>query len=281
MRSFVMLIIVLAVAFGGYQFFKHRQDVLANMPRASSLAVVVDVSPSMTQTCDALVATVKAEMRTMNIRKDSRFFLITTGDAASSYFPRPKLDTTLPQKATGPYSDGKTPEDFEAELREACSHFAATESSPIFGAINLMLDQLRATGCDAAARCKIVALTDLIENVARPVVLRITGKMDSSAGPLADNADIELLLCGYAAARAGTNLGVDPAPLLEAWAGIFSRSPRFQPFCEGMNDDGAKHQVRPPAAVPSPPAPRGQQITPQIRIAAPVHSSTAPPTMRL
>jgi hypothetical protein len=235
---------LLCLIVGGAVFVQSRLNIIADEPPAGSVGVVVDVSPSVTPPCGALRRITEDALKSVHISKGSRLVLVTTGDRFSSYFPAPKIDETVPSLGRGPMGEGL--EELFGKIADACAAFAPTESSPIFAAVKIALDQLRSRGCGPAAPCALVVITDMLETADAEVIRRI--RTDAPRGPKANslppktpalvpNEGVDVLICGFGSATAGTNYGIDVSPLKNAWSSLFTVSPRFQPFCEGTAQD--------------------------------------------
>jgi hypothetical protein len=206
---------------------------------SAQVALVWDVSPSMRPNCNTLEATVRATIAgpELRIRRDSKFFLIETGDKNRALDPRLVVELPIPRRVDavlgGEAADSARM--FYAALRRACNTLSTTDASPIHRSIDVALAALAGRGCTDAAACVVIVRSDLIENVNPAVVQRLSGTpaQGDSSQWLLTNSGARVRLCGWV--RESDVGGETPDQLLDRWRGLFSHPEvvEFLPFCPG------------------------------------------------
>src|ERR1044072_2051845 len=147
-------------------FVRWRMQVRSGAPPPGHLVAVWDTSTSVPRNCDALVATGKSALTSVNVEKGSRFALITTGSTASQFEPVLALDIEIPGKGGSIYSGtkaGTIPEAFFNQVQQACREFGSADGSSIFRAVEIAIEHVRTFGCTDNSNCRLVISTDLEE----------------------------------------------------------------------------------------------------------------------
>lgn len=224
-------VLLAAIATGAMKFVNWRLDAIANEPPSESMGLVVDVSPSMNVRCNVVERMVEEGLKARHIGKDSRVIVVSNGDQHSSWFPELKLNAPVSGQAAGPYGNGR--QDLTDQVKATCAQFTSTESSPIFAAVKIALEQLRSHRCGPAVPCSLHVLTDLLETADAEVIRRIGPHPPANPKPVVDNTGIDVVFCGWAVSKNGSAYGLDATPLKTGWASLFTVAPTFQPYCEG------------------------------------------------
>lgn len=232
MRTITTALFLVGLLVGSVLFVGWRFQVRNQAPPPGHLAAVVDTSTSVPRNCDALVATVKAELGNLNITKGSHFALITTGSSASKFEPVLALDTEIPRNTIfGGANGGNTREEFFGQIKHACEQFSAADGSSIFRAAEIGIEHMRTFGCADASNCHLIISSDLEENMNDAIRTRVYRGSEPASPALLDNTGIAITFCGYTQTTESGGPRTEAQSLVDGWKRLFKHPVTFRPYC--------------------------------------------------
>jgi hypothetical protein len=224
MKKQTLIIILLVAMFAVAALIWSRRNVIG-VPAAqgSDLALIVDNSTSQNVDCDEVAALAGSGLDELTIGKSSHLFVYTLGTDENAYEPMPRLDIPLERGSGGKRKAMR-------QVAKACSSFGTVDSSSIFRAVEVALDQLQTRGLSGS---RLILRSDLGENVDRRLAYKYTKK-----NALLRNAGIEILVCGVAMTNEGGGpRGARADALEKTWRAAFATPSEvtIEPFCPGQH----------------------------------------------
>jgi len=215
----VLLVAVLAV---GALIYSRRDKIGVPAAKGASLALIIDNSTSQTVDCGEVAALAGSGLDNLTIGKSSRLLVYTLGTEANAYEPTPQLNIPIDRGFAGKRKAVH-------QVEKVCSSFGAVDSSSIFRAVEVVLDQLQTNGLNGN---KLILESDLGENVDRRLFRR-----HKKNAALLDNSGISTLICGVAMTdEAGGPRGARADALEKTWRAAFAAPDQLsiEPFCAGQ-----------------------------------------------